>query len=212
VNDPRFLPITLEGPDPDLEKLLDEAAQKSGVMTALPKDWLPSTKLPKPTSVQNAISSMVGSVHGKTAEFFLLTERPRRSWDGARPAEGEGGGDSASGSRPSGSANQQPYPEGLHANPDWVEQRQLAQIKKLPADKQPQALKDRAERKALFDSMKGLTPEERRAKIQDMMANSEMGQKIQDAQLLRQAQQTAEKRITRAVNYLNRKAAAKAAQ
>ena len=40
------------------------------------------------------------------------------------------------------------------------------------------------------------------------MANSEMGQKMQDHQLLRQAQQTAEKRIARAVNYLNRKAAA----
>jgi hypothetical protein len=93
-----------------------------------------------------------------------------------------------------------------------MEQRQLAQIKKLPSDKQAQALKDKAERKAFFDSLKGLSPADRMAKIQDMMANSELGQKIQDSQLVRQPMQTAEKRIARAVSYLNRKAAAKAAQ
>jgi hypothetical protein len=93
-----------------------------------------------------------------------------------------------------------------------MEQRQLAQIKKLPSDKQTQALKDRVERKDFFDSLKGLTPQERMAKIQDMMANSEMGQKMQDSRLLQEAKQSAERRITRAVSYLNRKAAAKASQ
>lgn len=89
-----------------------------------------------------------------------------------------------------------------------MEQRQQARIKKLPTALQEQAKKDAEERKAFFASLQGLSPEERTAKIQDMMANSEMGQKMQDHQLLRQAQQTAEKRIARAVNYLNRKAAA----
>ncbi|MCE9587873.1 MAG: hypothetical protein K8R57_06125 [Verrucomicrobia bacterium] len=213
VIDPRFLSIAMEGPDPDLAKLLDEAAQKSGVMIALPKEWSPPAKLPKPTSVRKIVSSLVGSAHGKSAEFFFLSERARRGWGGAGPEDGEGGPDSASGSRLSGSMNQ-PADVGRrpHANPDWMEQRQLAQIKKLPSDKQAQALKDKAERKAFFDSLKGLTPADRMAKIQDMMANSEMGQKMQDSQLVRQSQQTAERRITRAVNYLNHKAAAKAAQ
>lgn len=211
--DPRFLAISMEGLDPDLAKLLDEAAQKSGVMIALPKEWSPPAKLPKPTSVRKIVSSLVGSAHGKSAEFFFLSERARRGWGGAGPEEGEGGSDSTIGSRQSGSTNQ-PADVGRRprANPDWMEQRQLAQIKKLPFDKQAQALKDRAERKDFFDSLKGLTTEERRAKIQDMMANSEMGQKMQDSQLVRQSQQTAEQRITRAVSYLNRKAAAKVSQ
>ena len=223
--DPRFLAISMEGPDTDLSKLLDEAAQKSGVMTALPKDWLPAVKLPKPASVRKAVTSLVDSAHGKVAEFFFLTELRRREWGGAGPGEGDGGTDGlggpgrTGGPRSPGSAAQPP-PVGDHGpdagrpsgNPAWFEQRQLAQIKKLPSDKQAQALKDRAERKTFFDSLKGLTPEERMAKIQDMMANSEMGQKIQDARLVRQSQQTAERRIARAVNYLNRKAAAKASQ
>ncbi|MEI6081863.1 MAG: hypothetical protein WCR44_05475 [Verrucomicrobiota bacterium] len=223
VIDARFLAISMEGPDPDLAKLLDETAQKSGVMTALPKDWTPAAKLPKSATVRKAVSSLVGSAHGKVAEFFFLNERRRHEWGGAGPGEGDEEADGASGLRPSGSPGQQPgvtgnggsrvpWGERADVNPAWMEQRQLAQIKKLPSDKQTQALKDREERKAFFDSLKGLTPQERMAKIQDMMANSEMGQKMQDSRLLQEAKQSAERRITRAVSYLNRKAAAKASQ
>lgn len=225
VIDPRTLSITMEGTDPELGKLLDEAAQKSGVMTALPKDWTPSVKTPKPTNVRKAVTSMVGSAHGQMMEFFYLSER-RRGWGGpGGPGDGDGGPEGIGVTRPGPEAQangQMPPPvsgapaPGNHGsqawrargNPDWMEQRQQARIKKLPTALQEQAKKDAEERKAFFASLQGLSPEERTAKIQDMMANSEMGQKMQDHQLLRQAQQTAEKRIARAVNYLNRKAAA----
>jgi len=223
VIDPRFLVIKMEGPDPDLAKLLDETAQKSGVMTVLPKDWTPTAKLPKSASVRKAVSSLIGSAHGKVAEFFFLNERRRHDWGGAGLGEGDGGSDGAIGARTSGTAGQQlgvtgesehhaPSGERPVTNPACMEQRQLAQIKKLPSDKQAQALKDSTEKKAFFDSLKGLTPQERVAKIQDMMANSELGQKMQDSRLVRQSQQTAEQRISRAESYLNRKAAAKAGQ
>jgi hypothetical protein len=226
--DPRSLAITMEGTDPDLRKLLDEAAQKSGVMTALPKDWSPTVMIPKPVSVRKAVSYLVSSAHGNVAELFFLSERPRRGWGGGGLGDGDGGPDgstiAAATQRPSEPSLQ--LPSGIpaigethgattdspHANPAWIEQRQMAQIKKLPADKQAEARKDSEERKAFFDSLKGLPREERMAKIQDMMANSEMGQKLQDAQLVRQARQSAEKRIARAMNYLNRKAAAKSSQ
>jgi hypothetical protein len=233
VIDPGSLAITMEGADPELGKLLDEAAQKSGVMTSLPKDWRPISKLPKPTSVRKAVASLVSSAHGKVAEFFYLSERRRRGWGGAGPGEGDGGPDGPNGSNgssgpagprppewgaqtsstsPSGNDNHIRDDSRPRANTDWLEQRQQAQIKKLPSDQQAQAKKDHEERKAFFDSLKGLAPADRMAKIQEMMANTEMGQKMQDSQLVRQAQQTAEKRITRAMNYLNRKAAAKASQ
>ena len=227
VIDPGTLSITLEGGDPDLGKLLDEAAQKSGVMTALPKDWIASAKLPKPTSVRNAISSMVGSVHGKVSEFFFLTERPRRVWGGG-PGEGDGGpeaprpsiaGVPSGGLPPPSGVGGPPPPSGVSPadslrgsipNPEWIQQRQRARIKKLPKAEQEQAKKDMEERRAFFDSLKGLSPAERAAKFQDMMANSELGQKMQDSRLIQDAKQSAARRITRAVNYLNRKAAAKA--
>jgi hypothetical protein len=227
VIDPRSLMITMEGTDQGLGKLLDEAAQKSGVMTARPKDWSPIAKIPKPASVQKAVSSLVSSAHGTVAELFFLSERPRHGWVGGALGDGDGGRDepaAASAQRATEPARQpQPGTPAIgephqvatdrpHANPAWIEQRQRARIKKLPSDKQAEARKDSEERKAFFDSLKGLPREERMAKIQDMMANSEMGQKLQDAQLVRQARQSAEKRIARAVNYLNRKAAAKASQ
>jgi len=227
VIDERFLSIAMEGPDPDLGKLLDEASQKSGVMTSLPKDWSPITRIPKPTSVREAVSLLVSSAHGKVAEFFFISERSRRGWGGGGLGDGDGGPDgptAVAAQRPAKSALQPPSgmpaigetrggnTDRPHANQAWIEQRQMAQLKKLPANKQAEAQKDREERKAFFDSLKGLTPQERMAKIQDMMANSEMGQKIQDSRLVRQSPQTAEKRIARAVSYLNRKAAAKASQ
>jgi hypothetical protein len=67
------------------------------------------------------------------------------------------------------------------------------------------------DRKAFFDSLKGLTPEERRAKMQAMMADPAFAEKMQDARLLREAKQTPRQRNTRAVNYINLKANAKAA-
>jgi hypothetical protein len=234
--DPRTLDVTMEGAEPDLGKLLDEAAQKSGVMTALPKDWTPSAKLPKPTNVRNAVISLVGSAHGNVTEFFFLSER-RPGWSGSEglgggPGDGEGGPDGFGGPRssnPVGQANGPMPPAALAASlasgnnalgpnavrsrvkPHWIEQRQKARIKKLPTAEQLEAKKDGEERKAFFTSLQGLSAEERTAKIQDMLANSEMGQKMHDQRLVQDAKQSAERRISRAVNYIKRKASAKAA-
>jgi hypothetical protein len=211
--------ITLEGTDRDLGKLLDQAAQKSGVMTAHPKDWMPLAVLPKTASVGKALSSLVSSAHGNLAEFFYLTESSRRGWSAGGMGDGDGG--SGGSAEPKPNAPSVPY-EPAHfpsagtltehppANPAWIAQRQESMIEKLPAEKQAQALQDQEAIKAFFDSLKGLTKEERMAKMQETFANSELGDKMMDAQLLRRAQQSPERRISRAVSYLNRKAAAKA--
>jgi hypothetical protein len=89
-------------------------------------------------------------------------------------------------------------------------QRQSAQIKKLPLAQQASAKVEIDERKAFFNSLQGLTPEERRAKVQARMADPAVAEKMQDSRLLREAKLTPQQRVTRAVNYLNRKEAAKA--
>jgi hypothetical protein len=185
----------MEGPDSDLSKLLDEAAQKGGVMTALPKDWAPATpKLPKPNQVRKVLASLVGSAHGKVAEFFFLSERRRRGPAEANAGQENEGGDQA--------------PRFAAMNPDWRDQRELSRIKLLPPAEQPAAQKKLDDRKALFAQMKDLSPEERRAKWKELMSNPDLQQQRADQMLLRQANQTAQQRITRAVNYLNNKAAA----
>lgn len=210
IIDPRSLEWKPEGPELGLPALLDEAAQKTGVMTMLPKDWSPTARnLPKTNRVGKAIPALVGSVRGKSLEFFLLAERPPRNGGGY--SQESGGPSPERGTPRQEENNPQDRSPRLAVKQEWMEQRQLAQINKLPTDQQETAKQEMDERKAFFDSLQGLTPEERRAKMQAMMADSALGEKMQDSRLLRESKQTPEQRINRAVNYINRKNAAKAA-
>lgn len=189
--DPRRLELKIEGPDAGLSKLLDEVAQKSGVMTASPHSWETTAKsLPKPNQVGRVLPALIGSAHGKMAEFFFITKR-QRQWDGGEHADIV----DASADQPS-------------VNPDWREQQQLAQIDLLPPEEQPAAKEEHKKRKAFFAQLRGLSPKERREKWQQMMADPDNFQQMMDKMLVRQANQSANQRIQRAVNYLNRKAAA----
>jgi hypothetical protein len=209
--DPRYLELKIEGPDQDLSKLLSQAAQKSGVMAALPKDWdATSSNLPKENLVRKTIPALVKSAHGKSAELFLITQR--RGWGGRAPGDsspGAGGppGDGGGGPSPFMGAG-----GGEEVHPEWLDQRQLAQIAKLTPDQQAEAKKELADRKTLFAEMAKLSAEEKRAKFLAMMNNPDTMQRMMDQQLMRQANQTAEQRINRSVNYLNRKASIQASQ
>ncbi len=209
IIDPRSLEWKPEGPELSLPALLDEAAQKTGVMTLLPKNWNPATRnLPKTSSVSEAIAALVDSVKGKSVDLFLLCERDRLS----RLEGGEPTPPSNEGNTPL-QVDSQPLPSISKPTikPEWMEQRQLAQIKKLPQARQASAKAEIDERKTFFNSLQGLTPEERRAKVQARMADPAVAEKMQDSRLLREAKLTPQQRVTRAVNYLNRKEAAKAA-
>jgi len=214
IIDPRSLEWKPEGPELSLSALLDEAAQKTGIMTLLPKDWNPATrKLPKTSSVNEAIAALVGSVKGKSMDLFLLCDRDRMS----RLEGGEPASTSTEGNTPQQVDSQQvstqplpPLPKPT-IKPEWMEQRQEAQIKKLPQSRQAAVRAEIDERKTFFNSLQGLTPEERRAKVQARMADPAVAEKMQDSRLLREAKLTPQQRVTRAVNYLNRKEAAKAA-
>ena len=198
--DPRQLEWKPEGPDLDLVKLLDEAAQKSGGMILLPKEWAPPVpRLPKVAPLGQALHSLIGSVHGQDDSFLYITEQPRRQ-QGATPdspsavaVTGGGGAD-----RPS-------------VKPEWADQRARASIKKLPEAARAKATKEYEETKAAFDGIRDLPPAARREKIREIMANPAMQEKIDEARLLRDSKMTTAQRINRAVNYISRKAAAKAA-
>jgi len=196
--DPRRLELNIEGPDRDLSKLLDEAAQKSGVMIATSPNWLPSAqKLPRVNQVRKVIPALVESARGKVAEFYFIKRHQTEGEpaDHAPPAERE--------SR---------FGDSQAMNPAWREEKQLAQIKQLPTSQQEAAKQKLVEQKTFFDQLKGLPPEERHAKIHQFISNPDTIQQMQDRMLLRQANQTADQRINRAVNYLNKKAGVQASQ
>jgi hypothetical protein len=198
VIDPRYLDLRIEGPDQDLSKLMNEASQKSGVMTALPSDWSPTVpKLPKENQVRRALPALIASAHGEVAAFFLLTQNHREDIP-----NNEAGGDAA-GPRPSDAAAM---------NPDWSEQRQLAQIQLLPPAQRVVAKKEFDDRKALVAQLMKLSPEERMAKVREMMSNPDNFLSGMDQIILRLASQPADRRINMAVNYLNQKAAIQSSQ
>ena len=193
---PATLEWKAEGPELELPKLLDEAAQKTGAMTSLPKEWTPVLRrLPKPAAVGAAIAELAASARGKFATIYLLTERGQRGGPMGPPPPVEALPDAAPRATP---------------RPDWIEQRQEAQIKKLPPAKRVEAKKEMDEAKAFFASVKDLPPEERRAKIQERMRDPAFADKMDEQRLQRDSKLTPQQRIQRAVNYLNRKAAQKA--
>ena len=191
--DPRQLSLRIEGSDQNLSKLLDEAAQKSGVMTALPSSWTAvATKLPETNLTAKVIPQLISSAHGKDAEFFFLSEQ--------RHPQGENDDDDDSPDDESALSND--------LNPTWQAQRDEAEVSLLPLPEQEEARKAMNDKRALSAQLKALTPEERKERLRQLMSNGQAMQQAQDQYLLRQAHQTPEQQIKRAVNYLAKKAAA----
>ena len=183
--DPLTLEWNPEGPGLKVASLLDEASQKSGLMTVFPKDWeVAAPNLPRTARTDKAIRELARSSRAKETFFYYLTDRPGGGGWGGRPKE--------------------------TFNPEWMDQRQSARIAKLPEDRRAEAKKDLEEWKARREEMKNLPPEERREKMRQMMSNPHAAEKIADRILVRDSTLTAQQRINRALGYLQQKAAAKA--
>ena len=208
--DPSTLELKIEGPDNQLPLLLDQAAQKTGVMTGTPQGWSPSvSNLPPASCAGKVIKNLVGSVHGELASFFFLT---KQEWRNRRPQaegapQGEGGGQPQGGDPFAGMNGQR-----SRMNPEWREARALAQIKQLPPEAQVEAKKDIDEMKAVFKQMQGLSQEERRAKWEELMNNPDFADRMEQRRTLRQQSQSTEQRVERSISYLERKQAVMSGQ
>jgi hypothetical protein len=198
--DPRSLVWNVQGPDREAVKLLDEAAQKSGAMIVAPKDWNPmAPRLPVSAATGKAVHDLAVSVRGRDLSFYYLTARERRRW-----------GDGTSADRTMEGSQTLANPPA--SKTEWVDQRIRATINALPVTKQTEAKKEYEESKAFRESIKNLTPEERRQKMRERMADPAFAEKMGDRMLLRDSRRTAQQRISRAVNYLNRKASLQGSQ
>jgi hypothetical protein len=193
--DPRRMVWKAEGNPGDptaqtLPKLVDEAAQKTGAMILFPKNWTPPVvSLPKAAPVGKALSRLASSLHGHAEELFFITQSTRRY----------------------GAGEERPVSAGGFAamDPRWLDERMQAQFALLPPAEQAAARKEYEERKALFAQLRDLPPEERMAKLRQLMADPDVAVRLQDRRLLREAKMTPEQRISRAVSYLERKGSMK---
>ncbi|MEI8313688.1 MAG: hypothetical protein WCH98_23305, partial [Verrucomicrobiota bacterium] len=203
--DPRFLAVKPEaGEKNDLQSALQQVAMKSGVMTAVPRDWNPDAKMPSKTApAASIVRQLINSSGGQVQESFLIVVRDRGGRDGGRdggqPPGGPDGGDR--GGTPGGW--QRPGREAM--NPEWLAQRAQAAIAQLPPDERKTAQADFDATKKFFDEVRALPDDQRRAKMEEYMNRPEVQDKMAARQDARDTRQSPMQREKRMKTYLERK-------
>lgn len=93
-------------------------------------------------------------------------------------------------------------------DPTVVARRVEQQIAALPPSEQPAARAEWEKERAFWEEIRQLTPEQRRARMQERMDDPAVQEKVENAQANRDAKTPPEKRRDRYRSYLNRKAQA----
>lgn len=192
-------------PDKSLQAVLDQGAQKTGVLFAVPKAWNPVLgKLPAAGQTSQVAGRIIGAAKGQMKELVLLTVRPQRPegqaaaedggrrWEMSRtvfsPQRGEGAG-----------------PGGIRGNPEWMAERIQSQIASLPVEERAEAQKQFDEMRAFWAAIRDLPEEERRKKIEEMMSNPEVQARMDERRESRDNKSAPEQRENRMRRYLDRK-------
>jgi hypothetical protein len=199
--DPRFLAVKPEaGEKNDLQSALFQVAMKSGVMTAVPRDWNPDAKMPKNTApAARIVKQLIHSSGGQVQESFLIIARGGR--DGGR--NGGPGGPPDGGDRTGQAGGGPRGREGM--NPDWLAQRAEAAIAQLPPDERQAAKADFDETRKFFEGVRALPDDQRRAKMEEYMNRPAVQDKMADRQAARDARQSPQQREDRMRSYIARK-------
>lgn len=210
VTDPRSLAVKPEaGEKKDLQSALQQIAIKSGVMTAVPRDWNPDAKMPpKAAPAASLVKQLITSSGGQVQESFLIIARSGRDGGpdggGAPPQGGPGGGDRGG----QAGGGQRFGREAM--NPEWLAQRAEAAIAQLPADQQQVAKADYDTMKKFWEEVRALPEDQRRPKIEEFMNRPEIQDKMEQRQAARDARQSPTQREKRMKNYIERKKQMKA--
>lgn len=194
-----------------LQSYLDEAARNVSAAFLVPSSWNPDIASdPKSSEISEAASRLAKLSRSKEAELILLQKNGRRG-----PGE-EGGPPLAEGAddfRPEFARNRGDRGDGPRADfrggRNAMEERMQAEINKLPPDKRAAAQAEFDERKQFFTSLRELTPEERRAKIEEYMSQPGNADRMDQGMAQRDARMAPQQRIQRAQKYVDRKEAVK---
>ena len=194
--DPRFLAVKPEaGEKNDLQSALLQVAVKSGVMTAVPRDWNPDAKMPKSSATAASIvRQLISSSGGQVQESFLIIARGGRDGRPGGPPDGGDRGGQAGGPRGR---------EGM--NPEWMAQRAEAAIAQLPPDERLAAKADFDAMRKSWEEIRALPEDQRRAKMEEMMNRPDVQDKMADRQAARDARQSPQQRENRMRNYIAQK-------
>jgi hypothetical protein len=181
--------------DRNLHTLLDQGAQKTGALFAVPLGWNPLlTKLPSAGEVGEVTAKLMRTAKGIVKELFLLTLHPRTD-DQRRQVEAV--------ERPrtlfSASPRTQP------PDPEWAAERAQAAIALLPPEQQDEARREFNEMRTFWESIRPLPEPERRAKIEEHLSRPEVEARMEEQAAARDTRRTPEQREQRYRNYIRRK-------
>ena len=190
-------------PEGTLQAYLAQAAKSVSARLEAPADWNPAiSSAPKSGEIQEVMPRLAKAAGGTVEQVFLLTGRRR---DAAPPTAesgppepvrralgmiaGAAGGDDAAAEKM------------LRA----MGERMQAAIDQMPAEKRAKAQAEFDEGKKFFESMKDLTPEERRAKMEERMQDPATQEKFFSGMAKRDAMKTPQQRTERFRDYLQTK-------
>jgi hypothetical protein len=197
-----------------LQGFLRAAAAGVSASFSCPKAFDPAVaKTPSSGRIHKSAPQLASAAGAKMEEVFLLMGRPSGSADagsdrdrgddllpggfgGGGPPRGSRGGSSSGGSR--------------DGDRKMMRERVLAEIDKLPASEQAQAKADFEERDKMFASMRDLSDEERRAKMEEMMSRPDVQERMADRQIKGSERRTPEQRRSKYESYVAKKQEAKA--
>jgi hypothetical protein len=183
-----------------LPALLEEAAQKTGVLLAAPTDWKPSASAPPAGPITKTAPRLFRDAGGVSREVFLLRARPSRD-DGDWDSGGRGGAWIGSGA---GGGWMRSLGDGKS-----TEERVEAQIALLPKNEQEKARADARLMRQFWQEVRDLPEDQRRAKAQEFFNRPEVAERMDERRMAREAKMTPKQRVERAQRYLERKAAMK---
>ena len=195
--DPRRMEWRIsQTPDRNLHTLLDQGAQKTGALFAVPLGWNPLlTKLPSAGEVGKVTAKLIRTAKGTAKELVLLTVHPRT--DG-QPGQVEA-------ERPPGRTLFSAPPRRQPPNLEWTAERAEAAIAVLPPDQQEEARAEFNEMRTFWESIRQLPEPERRAKIEEHLNNPDVEARMEEQAAARDARRTPEQREQRYRNYIRRK-------
>jgi hypothetical protein len=187
--DPRVMHWRVEAPStPDLQTYLLQGSKSADVSFLIPADWNPSMpQTPGSGTVESVVNNIASMTNSRTKEFFYLQGRNRDFRQQAGGNNGSGRG------------------MGFFTDPDLMQrldERIQQQIAALPADEQPDAKARYDANKAFFQSLAGLTPEERRQKMLEYFQNPDN----QDRMDSRDSRRSPQQRATRMSRYVQNRA------
>ena len=190
-------------PEGTLHAYLEQAAKNVSARLEAPADWNPAiAAAPKSGEIRDVMPRLAKAAGGTIEEVFLLNGRRR---DATPPATESGPPEQvrrALGMIAGGAGQDDAAVEKMMRA---IGDRMQVAIDQMPADKRAKAQAEFDEGKKFFESMKDLTPDERRAKMEERMQDPATQEKFFSGMAKRDAMKTPQQRNERYRDYIQNK-------